>query len=89
MAIFNGVIVHRYRDVMPTLRGETIDTLAKWMSELPSVFFQDNYLKYIGWMLNDTNSQVRLSVVQALLEIYKVSQVTGYLCLKTITHQGN
>ncbi|RHY30376.1 hypothetical protein DYB32_004359 [Aphanomyces invadans] len=71
-SLFNGVIVHRYRDTMPELRIESVQTLGLWIETLPGEFLVDNYLKFLGWMLNDKSSKVRLAVVDALQTLYSV-----------------
>ncbi|RHZ15424.1 hypothetical protein DYB31_000504, partial [Aphanomyces astaci] len=71
-SLFNGVVVHRYRDTMPELRLESVQTLGHWIETLPEEFLVDNYLKFLGWMLNDKSAKVRVAVVNALQTIYSV-----------------
>lgn len=81
--LFTGVIVHRYRDVMPEVRTESAETLGHWISALPDQFLKDNYLKYLGWMLNDKEASVRLSVVSMLRSLYENEESTDKLELFT------
>ncbi|TMW62186.1 hypothetical protein Poli38472_009679 [Pythium oligandrum] len=69
--LFNAVLVHRYRDVMPEVRLESVQTLGAWATTLPDHYLKDNYLKYLGWMLNDKSADVRLGVVKMLRELYE------------------
>jgi cohesin complex subunit SA-1/2 len=68
---FDTVYVHRYRDVDPKIRIECVDALATWIQTLPAVFFEGQYLRYMGWMLSDTHAPMREEVVKQLSEIMK------------------
>lgn len=48
-----SVFVHRCRDVEAIIRTECIKHLGEWMEQYPSYFLDNNYLRYIGWLLND------------------------------------
>ncbi|NXS55892.1 STAG3 protein, partial [Brachypteracias leptosomus] len=52
-AIFKGVFVHRYRDVVPEIRAICMEELGTWMRSYAASFLTDGYLKYIGWTLHD------------------------------------
>lgn len=39
-------------------------------SSYPSSFNQDMYIKYIGLLLGDSDSMVRLEAVRGLIELY-------------------
>ena len=54
-----SVFVHRCRDVEAIIRTECIKHLGEWMEQYPSYFLDNNYLRYIGWLLND---KVKLTV---------------------------
>ncbi|EQC40034.1 hypothetical protein SDRG_02691 [Saprolegnia diclina VS20] len=69
--LFKGVIVHRYRDIMPEVRAASVAALGAWIQRMPDVFLEDNYLKYLGWMLNDKHAKVRVAVLEALQGIYE------------------
>lgn len=81
--IFSGVVVHRYRDVMPDVRAESASAIGRWITALPSHFLKDNYLKYLGWMLNDKDASVRLRVVTVLQSLYEHEDFTDRLELFT------
>lgn len=81
--IFTGVVVHRYRDVMPEIRSESASTISRWISALPEHFLKDNYLKYLGWMLNDKDASVRRRVVMVLRSLYEKEAFTDKLELFT------
>ncbi|NXU23523.1 STAG3 protein, partial [Thalassarche chlororhynchos] len=52
-AVFKGVFVHRYRDVVPEIRAICMEELGTWMRSYAASFLTDGYLKYIGWTLHD------------------------------------
>ena len=52
-AVFRGVFVHRYRDLVPEVRAACITEMGEWLKENPTVFLNDGYLKYMGWTLHD------------------------------------
>lgn len=68
--IFKGVFLKRYRDVLPEIRSICMEELGAWMKNYNTVFLNDNYLKYMGWMMHDKNSDVRLKCVLGLQELY-------------------
>ncbi|KAH9103273.1 hypothetical protein LEN26_015333 [Aphanomyces euteiches] len=70
-SLFNGIVFHRYRDTMPELRVLTVEILGKWIGALREDFLVDNYLKYLGWMLNDKSAKVRHAVADALQDLYE------------------
>lgn len=68
---FDTVYVHRYRDIDPKIRIECVEALGYWILTLPSVFFEGQYLRYMGWMLSDTHAGMRQEVVKQLSKIMK------------------
>lgn len=68
---FNGVFVHRYRDTDPKIRAECVEALGNWIWGLPTVFMEPSYLRYLGWMLSDTNGVTRQEVLKQLSRILK------------------
>jgi len=70
--VFNGVFVHRYRDIDENVRVECISAVGHWCKTYPSYFLKDTYLKYIGWSLNDKESAVRSAALTALQTLYDV-----------------
>jgi cohesin complex subunit SA-1/2 len=69
---FDTVYVHRYRDIDPKIRIECVEALGHWILTLPSVFFEGQYLRYMGWMLSDTHAAMRQEVVKQLSKIMKL-----------------
>ncbi|XP_036624728.1 cohesin subunit SA-3 [Trichosurus vulpecula] len=69
-AIFRGVFVHRYRDVLPEIRAICIEEIGSWMQTYSTSFLTDSYLKYIGWTLHDKQREVRLKCLKALQGLY-------------------
>ncbi|CAI5747200.1 unnamed protein product [Peronospora destructor] len=77
--IFTGVVVHRYRDIMPEIRLVSIQCLGHWITSLPDRFLKDNFLKYLGWLLSDKAALVRHEVVEILCELYENDAFTERL----------
>lgn len=74
---FDEVFVHRYRDVDARIRGECVKELGIWMMKLPHVFFEGQYLRYLGWVLSDTSGGTRLEVIKALTKLYAFDEYAG------------
>ncbi|KAK1754708.1 UreD urease accessory protein-domain-containing protein [Echria macrotheca] len=68
---FETVFVHRYRDIDPKIRTECVEALGTWIWNLPTVFMEPEYLRYLGWMLSDTVPQTRQEVLKQLTRIFK------------------
>ncbi|CAI6100385.1 unnamed protein product [Clonostachys chloroleuca] len=68
---FDVVFVHRYRDSDPKIRTECVEALGHWIWELPTVFMEPSYLRYLGWMLSDTYGPTRQEVLKQLARIFK------------------
>ncbi|XP_013364942.1 PREDICTED: cohesin subunit SA-3 isoform X2 [Chinchilla lanigera] len=82
-AIFRGVFVHRYRDILPEIRAICIEEIGCWMQSYSTSFLTDSYLKYIGWTLHDKNRDVRLTCLKALQRLYSNQGLTARLELFT------
>ncbi|XP_062454879.1 cohesin subunit SA-3 [Rhea pennata] len=82
-AVFKGVFVHRYRDVVPEIRAICMEELGKWMRSYAASFLTDSYLKYIGWTLHDKQREVRLQCVKALQGLYCSRDAAAHLELFT------
>ncbi|XP_052004193.1 cohesin subunit SA-2-like [Xyrauchen texanus] len=82
-AIFKGVFLKRYRDVIPEIRAICMEELTVWMKIYSSVFLNDSYLKYIGWMMHDKQPDVRLKCVLGLQGLYQ-DQISPKMDLFTI-----
>ncbi|XP_068033873.1 cohesin subunit SA-3-like, partial [Anomalospiza imberbis] len=81
--IFKGVFVHRYRDVVPEIRGICMEELGLWVRRFPGSFLTDSHLKYLGWTLHDKHGEVRLRCVRALQGIYRNPEMAPNLELFT------
>ncbi|XP_024142020.1 cohesin subunit SA-2 isoform X1 [Oryzias melastigma] len=68
--IFKGIFLKRYRDVLPEIRSICMEELGLWMKLYSSLFLNDSYLKYIGWMMYDKTPDVRLKCMLALQGLY-------------------
>lgn len=68
---FDTVFVHRYRDVDPKIRTDCVQALGNWITEMPSIFFDGSYLRYLGWMLSDVTYSTRHAVVKQLTKVMK------------------
>ncbi|KAM5260763.1 cohesin subunit SA-3 isoform 2-T3 [Hipposideros larvatus] len=82
-ALFRGVFVHRYRDVLPEIRAICIEEIGSWMQSYSTSFLTDSYLKYIGWTLHDKHREVRLKCLKALKGLYSNRDLTVRLELFT------
>uniref|UniRef100_G3SEN2 Cohesin subunit SA n=1 Tax=Gorilla gorilla gorilla TaxID=9595 RepID=G3SEN2_GORGO len=82
-ALFRGVFVHRYRDVLPEIRAICIEEIGCWMQSYSTSFLTDSYLKYIGWTLHDKHREVRVKCVKALKGLYGNRDLTARLELFT------
>ncbi|KAH0465235.1 hypothetical protein IEQ34_005338 [Dendrobium chrysotoxum] len=81
--LFQGLFMHRYRDVDSDIRVSCIRSLGIWILSYPSLFLQDLYLKYLGWTLNDKIAAVRKTSVLSLQNLYEVDDNVPSLGLFT------
>ncbi|XP_020597875.1 sister-chromatid cohesion protein 3-like, partial [Phalaenopsis equestris] len=81
--LFQGLFMHRYRDVDSDIRVSCIRSLGVWILSYPSLFLQDLYLKYLGWTLNDKVAAVRKTSVLSLQNLYEVDDNVPSLGLFT------
>lgn len=70
-SFFDTVFVHRYRDVDAKIRTECVEALGSWIWDLPTIFMEPGYLRYLGWMLSDTNAPTRHEVLKQLAKVFK------------------
>ncbi|KAL2753902.1 hypothetical protein ACRALDRAFT_1081165 [Sodiomyces alcalophilus JCM 7366] len=68
---FDTTFVHRYRDIDSRIRTECVEALGHWIIQLPTVFMEPGYLRYLGWMLSDAVASTRLEVLKQLGRIFK------------------
>ncbi|MCJ1431277.1 hypothetical protein MMC27_000628 [Xylographa pallens] len=77
--IFDTVFIHRYRDVDPKVRADCSTALGSWIATCPDMFFEGQYLRYLGWVLSDVSAPTRAEVVKQLLRLYKNKDNVGRL----------
>lgn len=77
--IFDTVFIHRYRDVYSKIRVDCSAALGSWIYTCPDVFFEGQYLRYLGWILSDISAPPRAEVVKQLLRLYKNKENVGRL----------
>uniref|UniRef100_A0A8B9LL21 Cohesin subunit SA n=1 Tax=Astyanax mexicanus TaxID=7994 RepID=A0A8B9LL21_ASTMX len=82
-AIFKGVFLKRYRDVIPEIRAICMEELTVWMKLYSPVFLNDTYLKYVGWMMHDKQPDVRLKCVLGLQGLYQDVHLSSKMDLFT------
>lgn len=51
--IFESIFALRYRDVVSDIRVICVRELTQWLILYPEFYLKNEYLKYIGWLLND------------------------------------
>ncbi|RMZ71286.1 mitotic cohesin complex [Pyrenophora seminiperda CCB06] len=82
---FTAVYVHRYRDVDPKIRVDSVVALADWIITYPDKFFDGTKLRYLGWVLSDPNPSTRIEVLHQLARLFRdESKLAG---LKTFTER--
>lgn len=75
----SSVFAHRYKDVSADIRALTMESVFKWVIALPEQFLNDNCLKYFGWLLNDSEANIREIVVKGLHKLYSNEEWHGQL----------
>jgi cohesin complex subunit SA-1/2 len=82
---FSVVYVHRYRDVDPKIRVDCVGALANWIITYPDRFFDGTHLRYLGWVLSDSNPPTRVEVLHQLARLFRdQDKLAG---LKTFTER--
>ncbi|KAI0301249.1 hypothetical protein BC826DRAFT_1155978 [Russula brevipes] len=77
--LVDSVFVNRYRDLDPSIRAECVHSIGSWFKKYPGHFLDGTYLRYVGWVLSDANTQVRLQAVKSLSGVYETSDYIGSL----------
>ncbi|KAJ3274774.1 hypothetical protein HDV01_001977 [Terramyces sp. JEL0728] len=75
--IYTGVFLHRIRDVDPAIRQECVSELCAWAVKYSNMYLDAQYLRYIGWMLNDKVSAVRMEALKSAAKIIKPNFIEG------------
>lgn len=83
----SSVFVHRYRDLDPNIRAECVRAMGLWFSKYPAHFLDGAYLRYVGWVLSDSNTHVRLEAVKALSLAYAQTEFIGIGALQHFTER--
>jgi len=81
--MFYSVFVHRFRDLDPNIRSECARSIGLWIRKYPEHFLDAHYLRYVGWVLSDSNNHVRLEAVKALSGVYEQAEYIPSLTLFT------
>ncbi|KAJ9639118.1 uncharacterized protein PV06_07329 [Exophiala oligosperma] len=68
---FDTVYVHRYRDIEEKIRAPCVAALGNWIVLYRKMFLEGQFLRYLGWVLNDTSSPTRLEDVKQLKNLFK------------------
>ncbi|KAF2148262.1 STAG-domain-containing protein [Myriangium duriaei CBS 260.36] len=68
---FDTIYIHRYRDIDPKIRVDCAEALGRWITTYPDEFFDAAHLRYLGWVLSDTNSHARHEVLKSLIKLYE------------------
>lgn len=76
---YSTVYSNRYRDVDGKIRLECAEALGSWMAAYPSYFFKEEYLRYMGWMLSDAQSSMRLEIAKQITRIMKSEANHGHM----------
>ncbi|OBZ86050.1 Cohesin subunit SA-1 [Choanephora cucurbitarum] len=76
---FEGIFIHRSRDVESVIRTECIRELCIWMQNFQSFFVDNAYLRYFGWSLNDPSAGVRSETLKSISKLYKIENVATKL----------
>ncbi|OBZ76095.1 Cohesin subunit psc3 [Grifola frondosa] len=83
----DGVFVHRYRDLDPSIRAECVRAMGLWFKKYPAHFLDGAYLRYVGWVLSDAHTHVRLEAVRALALAYEQTAYIGAAALQHFTER--
>ncbi|KAJ2562856.1 cohesin complex subunit [Coemansia sp. RSA 1822] len=65
-ALYNTVFIYRCRDVHAMIRAECLAPLATWCRTYPAAYMDTEYLRFLGWALNDRDARVREAAVAAI-----------------------
>ena len=71
------VFVNRYRDFDAGIRSECVQELGAWMKRHPNQYLQGTYFSYIGRVLSDADSSVRMAAIRALTGLYSHDNFVG------------
>lgn len=72
--VLKGVFINRYKDANASIRQQSLEAMEKLCLVRPDLFLIDTYLKYLGWMVSDKDSKVRLAALKGLLAPFLVNE---------------
>ena len=82
-SLFIKIMKRRTRDVALEIRVQTIHAIGRWICSRTEVFVATEWLKYIGWALNDGSSHLRLvalNQVHIILNcVHSLSQIQLFI----------
>ncbi|USW50051.1 Putative armadillo-like helical, stromalin conservative domain, cohesin subunit Scc3/SA [Septoria linicola] len=76
---FDVIFIHRYRDVDPLVRRECAEAMGDWIMARPEHFFDGHHLRYLGWILSDSQAACRQEVIKQLRRLYTDENKLGGL----------
>lgn len=74
--LFQNVFISRCRDIDPNIRTMCVQFLSEWICA-SNALRSPEYLKYIGWALNDRSDSVRKKAVRSVARICKQCKTKG------------
>ncbi|KAI8059065.1 uncharacterized protein B0P05DRAFT_558941 [Gilbertella persicaria] len=80
---FEGIFVHRSRDVESIIRSECLKELCSWMQNFQGFFVDNTYLRHFGWSFNDPNASVRSEALKSIIKLYKIESIAAKLSVFT------
>ncbi|RKP26496.1 hypothetical protein SYNPS1DRAFT_27815 [Syncephalis pseudoplumigaleata] len=69
--LFDGIFVHRYRDIDPAIRVDCVSFLGEWIIRYPDRFMDSQYMRYLGWSMADNMVQPRIAALRALIKLHR------------------
>ncbi|KAI8916054.1 STAG domain-containing protein [Gorgonomyces haynaldii] len=70
-SLFDIIFVHRYRDIDPVIRADCIKELGKCVLYCSHLFLDTQHVRYLGWMLSDKSSQVRMEALKSISKLFE------------------
>ncbi|KAI8052988.1 hypothetical protein BDF22DRAFT_686466 [Syncephalis plumigaleata] len=69
--LFDGIFVHRYRDIDPAIRVDCVSFLGDWVIRYPDRFVDNQYIRYLGWSMTDNMPHPRIATLRALIKLHR------------------
>ncbi len=64
--IFQSFLVHRMRDSNPSIRAKATQYIGDWLAIYPLEWCKDEYIKYLGWMCSDHDTDTRMEAILSI-----------------------